>query len=379
MPADPLTAPWRPDTGFVPVPPDSRGPADRPGAAPPGPDRVPTAYDPGPPRPGHGEPPYRRPDGGPPGRPAPSNGPAYRPDAFPPSPAPTAGPPASGLAGYRSEGDPSGHGGVGPGQGAAAYRSEGDPSGQGRVGPAGTAYPLGPPPDPTVGGRRSRRERTAEPVDEVPSRTHRAAPPDLPDRPQRPGGRSGRGVVAVLTSLVLALALVAAGVWWFALRETGVDAPTYARSVCGSVRDWQQGVDASSSALVKSIPRQQDRAAIRSELEKYYADLATRTDGLRAAVVDAGTVDVPGGRAYADSLAAAVGDQSASLRDLAARAGRLDVDAVAVFLSSLPDLLTGAETAVSAVTAALARPAAGTPAQLRLALSDEPACAPYVG
>jgi hypothetical protein len=131
--------------------------------------------------------------------------------------------------------------------------------------------------------------------------------------------------------------------------------------------------------LIKSVPREKDRTAIRSAVEKYYADLAVRTDGLRGAVVGAGTVDVPGGRAYADSLVTAVGEQSAALRDLAARAGRLDVDAATVFQTSLQSLLTGAETAVSEITAALARPAAGTPAQLRLALSDEPACAPYVG
>ena len=167
--------------------------------------------------------------------------------------------------------------------------------------------------------------------------------------------------------------------WWFALRETGVDAPTYARSICGSVRDWQRGVDASSSALVKSIPWEEDRARVRSAVEKYYTDLAARTEGLRGAIDAAGPVDVPGGRAYADSLAVAVGDQSAALRDLAARAGRLDVDAATVFQISLQSLLTGAESAVSEIIAALARPAAGTPAPLRLALSDEPACAPYVG
>jgi hypothetical protein len=213
----------------------------------------------------------------------------------------------------------------------------------------------------------------------VPPTTNRGAPPELPDRPQRRRRGRGQGIAAALTSVLLALGLVAAGVWWLSLRETGVDAPTYARSVCGSVRDWQQAVDARSSALIKSVPREKDRTAIRSAVEKYYADLAVRTDGLRGAVVGAGTVDVPGGRAYADSLVTAVGEQSAALRDLAARAGRLDVDAATVFQTSLQSLLTGAETAVSEITAALARPAAGTPAQLRLALSDEPACAPYVG
>jgi hypothetical protein len=253
------------------------------------------------------------------------------------------------------------------------------------------AYPLEAPADGEGGGRRKRREaaRSEAPTREAarpeaprrdPARRDRArrAVPDLPDRPQS-RRRRGRGRLAAVTSLLLALGLVAAGVWWFALRETGVDAPTYARSVCGSVRDWQQGVDASSSALVKSIPREEDRSTVRTAVEKYYTDLAARTDGLRGAVVGAGAVDVPGGRAYSDSLAAVVGHQSAVLRDLATRVGRLDVGAPTGFQVSLQTLLTGAETSVSEVTAALARPASGTPAQLRLALSAEPACAPYVG
>ena len=179
--------------------------------------------------------------------------------------------------------------------------------------------------------------------------------------------------------MLLSLALVAAGVWWFALRETGVDAPAYARSVCSSVRDWQQGIDSASSALVDKIAERGERAAVRSAVVGHYTDLATRTDGLRTAIVSAGAVDVPGGRAYADSLAAAVNNQATALRELAARAGRLDVDSPAVFQISLQSLLTGAETTVSEVTAALARPDAGTPAELRAALGNEPACAPYVG
>ena len=215
-------------------------------------------------------------------------------------------------------------------------------------------------------------------ADPAPRRRRREAA-DPSDRPPPAPKRRGRGLFAVLTSVLLALALIAAGVWWFALRETGVDAQTYARSICGSVRDWQRGVDAASSALVKTIPREQDRTKVRTAVQRYYTDLATRTDGLRGAIDAAGPVDVAGGQAYADSLTAAVGDQSAALRELADRAGRLDVAAATVFQISLQSLLTGAESAVSEVTAALARPAAGTPAALRLALSDEPACAPYVG
>lgn len=178
---------------------------------------------------------------------------------------------------------------------------------------------------------------------------------------------------------MLALVLVAAGVWWLVFRDTGVDSPAYARGVCSSVRDWQQVVDTRSATLVKSIAQHDDRAAIRSTVRTYYSEIADHTDGLRTAVVAAGVADVPGGRDYADSLAVAVGEEAAVLRDLSARAGRLDPANPTAFQTSLQVLLTGAETAVSGVIAALARPEAGTPGPVRAALSDEPACAPYVG
>jgi hypothetical protein len=354
-PAPRRPAPAVPPASRRPAPPAPRGPAP---AVPPTVRPAPPAYGPD------------RSAGGPPAASSSSlpDGPLTAPwrsdTGFVPAPdRPTSG---RGAPGHPAPAPP------GPDRGSAvAYR----PAGGATVHPVrdddtgvlpGAAYPPEAPPDDTpAGGRRRRRPPPEEP----------AGAADRPRRHRRRGG----GIAAVLTSLLLALALVAAGVWWFALRETGVGAPTYARSVCGAVRDWQQGVDASSSALVKSIPREEDRAAIRSAVEKYYTDLAARTDGLRGAVVGAGAVDVPGGRAYADSLAAAVGDQAGALRELAARAGRLDVASATAFQLSLLGLLTGAESAVGEVTAALARPAAGTPAQLRLALSNEPACAPYVG
>jgi hypothetical protein len=186
-------------------------------------------------------------------------------------------------------------------------------------------------------------------------------------------------VFAVLTSMALALALAAAGVYWFALRETGVKPADYARAICGSVRDWQAAVDSGSAALVTRIARDDDRTAVRAAVTTYYGDLAGRTDGLRTAVLGAGVADVAGGQAYADSLATAIGDQATVLRDLSTRAGRLDPAAAATFQIQLQSLLTGSETAVGTISAALASPAAGTPAALRSALGAEPACAPYVG
>jgi hypothetical protein len=185
-------------------------------------------------------------------------------------------------------------------------------------------------------------------------------------------------VVAVLTSVVLALALAAGGVYWFELRRQGLAPPAYARQACGAVRDWQQGVDSSNARLVNQISRQQNKTTIRADVTAYYTTIAGRTDQLRVAILDLGPANLTGGREYADSLAAAVGDQAIALRRLAGQAGKLD-PAAATFPTDLQGILTGADAAVSAVTAALARPAAGTTTELRTTLSNEPACAPYVG
>ena len=271
--------------------------------------------------------------------------------------------------------------------------------------PAERTGPLPPVAEPPPRWRHRRDDVDDPPPDGLdsppPTHRHRHAPPDpvTPRRARRPaesepdrrGRHEGdpaarrqrrrprrRSVVAVLTSVVLALALAVGGVYWFELRRQGLPPPAYARQACGTVRDWQQAVDSSNARLINQISRQQNKTTIRSDVIAYYTTIAGRTDQLRVAILDLGPADVTGGRDYSDSLAAAVGDQASGLRRLAGQAGRLDPAATA-FPTDLQGILTGADTAVSAVTAALARPAAGITTELRTSLSNEPACAPYVG
>jgi len=183
----------------------------------------------------------------------------------------------------------------------------------------------------------------------------------------------------VLASLVLAVALAGAGVWWFTFRKTGVEPTVYARSVCGSVRDWQQDLDGRTSTLTKSIAQRDDPPATRTAVVAYYTELAGRTDALQTALVDAGTPDIPGGKAYADDLLATVSAQRSALGDSADRAGRLDTSSRRLFLISLQSLLTNESTSVTAVITTLAHPPAGTPPELRTALAAEPGCAAYTG
>jgi hypothetical protein len=185
--------------------------------------------------------------------------------------------------------------------------------------------------------------------------------------------------VAVLTSLVLAIALVGAGVWWFVLRQTTVPPSVYAASVCSSVRDWQQDLDGRTSVLTRSIAQKDDQVTIRAAVVAYYTELTGRTEALHTAVAGAGTPDIQRGKDYADALVRTVSTQAGALNESADRAGRLDTSSRTEFQVSLQSLLTDESTSVTAVITAIAHPPAGTPPELRSALAAEPACAPYTG
>jgi hypothetical protein len=191
--------------------------------------------------------------------------------------------------------------------------------------------------------------------------------------------RRGPRLIAVLASLLLAAALAGAGVWWFTLRKTGVEPAVYARSVCGSVRDWKAELDTRASTMMKEIDQPTSAAARRAMAVDYYTGLATRTSALEAALRAAGNPDLTGGQEYADILVDVVSTQGNSLRDLAARAGRLDTSRPERFDISLKSLLAGGGTPAAVVIDTLAHPPAGTAAELRTALAAEPACAPYIG
>jgi hypothetical protein len=236
------------------------------------------------------------------------------------------------------------------------------------------------------------RQRSGPPSGPVPAvPRQRSGPPSGPVPAVRPKAdrepaqrqvrrvRRGPRLLAVLASLLLAGAGAGAGVWWFVLRPTTVQPAVYARSVCVSVRDWQQEIDGRTGALTKSIAQQVDPTAIRNSVADYYTRLATRTDALRTALVGAGIPDLPGGQDYADALVRTAASQAAALRDSATRAGRLDISNRTLFQISVQSLLTNESTSVTAVITALAHPRAGTSAELRTALADEPACAPYTG
>jgi Short C-terminal domain len=204
-----------------------------------------------------------------------------------------------------------------------------------------------------------------------------AGPAELRPVPRR--RRRGPRFAALTASVVLALGLAGAGVWWFVFRTEGVRPAVYAQSVCTQIRDWQHAVEARSGALTRSLARENRPPVVRSTVESYYLELAARTDKLRGTLAGIGTPDVPKGGTYASGLVKTVQQQATVLHDSAARAGNLDTSNASAFGQAVAKLLEGGGTAISAVTGALDRPEAGAAAELRTAFGDEPTCAPFVG
>ena len=160
------------------------------------------------------------------------------------------------------------------------------------------------PPERQAGGRTARagrrhampRRRRSRPgagaptepgPGHVPPEAAGSGPPAEPATPARPpvetgkrrarqrsgsGVRARRSVVAVLTSVVLALALAAGGVYWFELRRQGLAPPAYARRPAGRSATGSRASTPATPRLVNQISRQQNKTTIRADVTRVLHD-----------------------------------------------------------------------------------------------------------
>ena len=132
------------------------------------------------------------------------------------------------------------------------------------------------------------RSPVASVTGEPPGPNSASAAPALPTAPVPRRRRRRQRTAVAVTSAVLALILVAAGVWWFTLRSTGVKPAAYAHSVCADVRDWRQAISNRGSAMAATLAKHSDMPSTRAAVASYYSDVADRTNQLRVDVDAAG-------------------------------------------------------------------------------------------
>jgi hypothetical protein len=203
----------------------------------------------------------------------------------------------------------------------------------------------------------------------------RRAVPEVPGK--RTKRRRGRGPIAFLLSIVLAVALAGAGVWWFVLRETGVAPADYARGVCAKVQSWHDDVTAKNGQLQQALNSNNDPEATRGALATFFDQVADRTRQLRSDVDSVGIPRIETGQSYVDGLGKKLDDTASAFGTSASRARALNPDNPATFEIDVQVLQSQADQQITGVTQALA--GTNTPGELRTAYNNASGCAPFTG
>jgi hypothetical protein len=206
----------------------------------------------------------------------------------------------------------------------------------------------------------------------------RRAVPELPSTPAARNRRNrGRGPIAFVLSLLLAVALAGAGVWWFVLRQTGVSPADYARGVCAKVQGWHDDVTAKNGQLQQALNTNADPEATRGALATFFDQVADRTHQLRSDVAAVGVPTISSGQSYVDGLTGKIDGTAAAFSASAGRARALDINNPATFEINVQVLQSQVDQQISGVSDALA--GTNTPGELRTAYNNDSSCAPFTG
>jgi hypothetical protein len=209
----------------------------------------------------------------------------------------------------------------------------------------------------------------------APAPPPRPPAPELPAPPSRRSRRRGRA--AFLLSLLLAVALIGAGAWWFVLRKPAVAPADYARMVCSHVQAWHDDMTARSGQLQQALNSNDEPEATRTALASFFDQVAARTGQLRTDIDGVGAPAISGGKSYVDGLDHKLDDTAGSFRDAAQKSRDLNVEDRATFTITVQVLQSQVDQLISGVDGALAN--TSTPGELRTAYNNASGCAPFTG
>lgn len=210
----------------------------------------------------------------------------------------------------------------------------------------------------------------------------RRTPADRPLPPparRSPAGSRRRRRLTLLASAACVLALVGAGVRWFALRSSFVQPDVYAHRVCTTVSRWQGDLAQRREKLVTVIGGPASMDQVRDTLVAFYQDAETQTAKLSVDLAQIGSPNTQGGQNYAKSLRDAVASAASAFHDEAERSGGLDTSSKDVFRTTVQLRLSSLDEKTRPVLDALSARGSDPPLALRIAFDAEPTCAAYTG
>jgi hypothetical protein len=149
----------------------------------------------------------------------------------------------------------------------------------------------------------------------------------------------------------------------------------FARSVCGGLTKWRNGVAADRAELTRSLAAAGDVANVRSRYARFFTSTVRRTDQLIHTVDAAGAPKVDRGRGYSQDLVAALQSARSGLATAQRSFAALPTDDLAAYAAGarkIRDSLGGVFSRVGTTLDHLGRTYSS--ADLDRAFGDEPAC-----
>ena len=247
--------------------------------------------------------------------------------------------------------------------------------------------PFDPAPRSAVPGKELELRAPSVPAERTPTQIRLQEPTSRPARPaitsarRRPPPAPGRRrrQFTVLVSAVLVLALVGAGVWWFALRVSPVQPDVYAQRVCTTVGQWQGQMASAREQLVATIDGKDPPQKMRDRMVAFYQDAEERTARLSVSLAKIGPPNVVGGARYAESLRQAVATTALSFHGDAEQAEALDTSTKAIFAKQAQAQVASIDSRSQPMFGALSGRGLEPPLDVRTAFDSDPSCAAYTG
>ena len=149
----------------------------------------------------------------------------------------------------------------------------------------------------------------------------------------------------------------------------------FARSVCGGLTTWRDGVATDRAELTRSLATTGDVATVRSRYARFFTSTVRRTDQLIHTVDAVGAPKADRGRDYSRDLIAALDSARSGLAAAQKSFGALPTDDLAAYAAGarkIRDSLGGVFGRVGTTLDQLGRKYSS--AELNRAFGDEPAC-----
>jgi hypothetical protein len=186
-----------------------------------------------------------------------------------------------------------------------------------------------------------------------------------------------RLLVLVLSTVALAFAAAGCGGGSDNSSSSGTDPKTWAADVCGALSTWTNDLKTKSRSLSSDLQSSSDLKEVKSKLVTFVDDAKASTQKMVDDVKAAGPPEGKNGTTVQKDLESGLSEARDAFDNAANKAEDLDTSNPRVFLKGVSSLGQQVQSELQA-TAEHFKSIESTSGDLNKAISDEPACKPFL-